>query len=80
MYCSRCGKENDDNTKFCKSCGAKLPKPDVSESQLLSQENLTAQDEEGSSAVKGKKKTGCWCFFVCFWHAVLWERQEYWCF
>lgn len=24
MFCSKCGKENDDNAKFCKSCGVSL--------------------------------------------------------
>ena len=24
MFCSRCGKENEDSTKFCIACGAPL--------------------------------------------------------
>lgn len=26
MYCSKCGKENNNTSNFCKSCGAKLEK------------------------------------------------------
>lgn len=29
MFCTHCGKPNDDSAKFCTSCGAKLDKPEV---------------------------------------------------
>ena len=29
MKCPKCGNENDDNAKFCKSCGEKLEKPAI---------------------------------------------------
>ena len=33
MYCSKCGKENPDNGKFCSACGAPLAGKIVPKSQ-----------------------------------------------
>src|SRR6266702_2543674 len=44
MYCSRCGTQNDDASKFCRSCGLDLAatplkgEPEVSEVDLVRQE------------------------------------------
>jgi len=44
MYCSRCGTQNDDTSKFCRSCGLDLAatplkgEPEVSEVDLVRQE------------------------------------------
>ena len=36
MFCPKCGKENDDNAVFCKSCGAKLTQDDTISFEQLS--------------------------------------------
>ena len=49
MYCSRCGTQNDDASKFCRSCGLDLtattpvgaksqPQPDQTELEMVRQE------------------------------------------
>lgn len=57
MYCSKCGKENDDNAKLCVSCGNALQKDDS---------NQGTSSE--SSTNKGKKRRR---WFSKWWHWVL---------
>jgi serine/threonine protein kinase len=44
MYCSRCGTQNDDTSKFCRSCGLDLAatplkgEPEVSEIDMVRRE------------------------------------------
>ncbi|MBW3089951.1 PASTA domain-containing protein [Bifidobacterium miconisargentati] len=42
MFCTHCGKPNDDSAKFCTSCGAKLDKPEAPATQPTAPATPTA--------------------------------------
>lgn len=55
MVCKKCGKENDDNMKFCGECGANLLEV-VSEETESPMENSLNISAETTAEVKPKKK------------------------
>jgi Tfp pilus assembly protein PilE len=55
MFCTKCGKPNDDTASFCASCGYVLPLIDQSVSTPQAQVEVPASDEEYYKAVLGPK-------------------------
>jgi hypothetical protein len=43
MICKNCNAENDDNSKFCQSCGAPLSAPDATQQQTAGTAGQTVQ-------------------------------------
>lgn len=76
MFCSNCGKENEEGAKFCAYCGTalngKLPVPKASEESLVTEEESQSQvtDEKPESAevselsARRPKKKKTWVFVV----------------
>ena len=42
MFCSKCGKENQDDAVFCKSCGTKIDTQDSSQEQQGNSQDITS--------------------------------------
>lgn len=40
MYCSKCGKENNNTSKFCKNCGEQLEKEQVQNTNIANNKKL----------------------------------------
>ncbi len=63
MYCAKCGTENPDSGRFCRKCGARLPKELDGEGPFVREDWV---NEKVGSRVSGrhlgakKKKTGSW--------------------
>lgn len=60
MVCKKCGKENDDNVKFCGECGANLLEvvSVETESPIENSLNISAETTVEEAEVKPKKKKG----------------------
>ena len=52
MYCINCGKENDDNSKFCIVCGASLLEVNCDNGNVLLEEDSS---KSGEDFVAGRK-------------------------
>ena len=46
MYCINCGKENDDNSKFCIACGASLLEENCDNGNVLLEEDSCKSGED----------------------------------
>lgn len=60
-YCSNCGKELQENTKFCPDCGTKTSQDDnVNQNQQVNMTNqVFSQQSIQSNIKKSKRKSGC---------------------
>ncbi len=43
IYCTQCGNENDENSKFCRNCGAKLQAAAGQEQDNQAEETVSGQ-------------------------------------
>ena len=48
MFCSNCGKQLDDNAKYCTHCGAKVIHIGENASSFQSQQSVFKRDENSS--------------------------------
>lgn len=63
-YCSKCGKKNDDDARFCNKCGADLASPHRYQERAREREREDKCEEECS----GKRNKSAW---TNFWIIIL---------
>ena len=57
MFCSKCGKKNDDTAKFCYACGNNLAQDKVITEEIVKKQNVNCIEEHiKSESKKGNKK------------------------
>lgn len=56
MFCSRCGKENEDSTKFCIACGAPLAENTI-EVEVENKTENTVKDETKQTSTGASSQT-----------------------
>ncbi len=67
MFCAKCGKEMDDNVKFCPSCGADAAAPTISEpSQASFSEPAYSEQPESSGTGVGAMVCGIISLVLCW--------------
>lgn len=68
MFCAKCGKEMDDNAKFCPSCGADATVPTVSEQPSYQQPSYDepAYTEQSSGTGVGAMVCGILSLVLCW--------------
>ena len=79
MYCTQCGKENQDDTNYCVHCGKEISSPVIQDSGNL--DNDTAQDTNQEylvEAITNIKHAGV--ATLSYWTIIFSNRAVYFCY